>query len=341
VVTTLARAAVIVLAVAAALVPLPPWAVEALYSTRTYLAIQTAVTPLTNRVPFALLDVACLLLLAVGTARFLRGLRQRGFLRTVAGGLLPLATLASVVYLIFLAMWGLNYRRMPIEEKLGFDDDRVTREAVRKLGEQAVATLNATYDAAHAPARDGVSLEAAFAAAQQRLGAPRLAATGVPKWSLLGFYFRVAAIDGMTNPFFLEITINPDTLPFERPFVLAHEWGHLAGYADEAEASLVAWLTCMQGDALARYSGWFAVYEHVSVSLPRTERAALAALLAPGPRRDVDASVARYARSSPVVRTAARDVYDSYLRANRVDEGIASYMGIVRLIIGAGLAAGS
>ena len=32
----------------------------------------------------------------------------------------------------------------------------------------------------------------------------------------------------------------PDLLPFERPFVLAHEWAHLAGHADEAEASAVA-----------------------------------------------------------------------------------------------------
>ena len=53
----------------------------------------------------------------------------------------------------------------------------------------------------------------------------------------------------MTNPFFLEVIINPDLLPFEQPFVLAHEWAHLAGYADESEANFVAWLTCVQGDA--------------------------------------------------------------------------------------------
>jgi hypothetical protein len=30
-------------------------------------------------------------------------------------------------------------------------------------------------------------------------------------------------------------------------------------------------------------------------------------------------------------------LYDSYLRANRVDEGIASYTAVVRLILGAGI----
>ena len=53
----------------------------------------------------------------------------------------------------------------------------------------------------------------------------------------------------MTDPFFLEVIVNPDVLPIERPFVVAHEWAHLAGYADESEANFVAWLTCAHGDA--------------------------------------------------------------------------------------------
>jgi hypothetical protein len=34
------------------------------------------------------------------------------------------------------------------------------------------------------------------------------------------------------------------------------------------------------------------------------------------------------------VRRAARDVYDSYLKANRVELGIASYDAVVRLALG-------
>ena len=67
--------------------------------------------------------------------------------------------------------------------------------------------------------------------------------------------------------------------------------------------------------------------------LPRDERRAIAALAA-GPRDDLRAIAARYERSSPVVREAASDVYDGYLRANRVDEGIASYEAVLRLMLG-------
>ena len=51
----------------------------------------------------------------------------------------------------------------------------------------------------------------------------------------------------MTDPFFLETLLAPDLLDVERPFVIAHEWGHLAGYADESEANFIAWLACRRG----------------------------------------------------------------------------------------------
>ena len=64
--------------------------------------------------------------------------------------------------------------------------------------------------------------------------------TGRPKPTLLGGYFHKASIAGMTDPFFLETLLAPDLLDVERPFVIAHEWAHLAGYADESEANFVA-----------------------------------------------------------------------------------------------------
>ena len=49
----------------------------------------------------------------------------------------------------------------------------------------------------------------------------------------------------------------------ERPYVVAHEWGHIAGWARESEAGYVGWLTCMRGDDAARYSAWISLYLHL------------------------------------------------------------------------------
>jgi hypothetical protein len=65
-------------------------------------------------------------------------------------------------------------------------------------------------------------------------------------------YFKAAGVEGMTDPFFLETLVAGDLLPFERPFVIAHEWSHLAGFANEGEANFLGWLTCMKGSEDAR-----------------------------------------------------------------------------------------
>jgi hypothetical protein len=323
----------LLVAVIGAVAPLPPETVERIYSMRLYLDVQSVLTTASNQFPIALLDVAvgCLLIAALVMVR--SRVRLLGVRRAFIWNSVTAVKTAAAVYLLFLVLWGFNYRRVPLEQKLDYDRARLTREAAIAFANTAVAGINAGYAAAHASPPDMHALEASFGEAQGALGATSLAVTGVPKRSLLTFYFRRAAIDGMTDPLFLEIIVNPDVLEFERPFVIAHEWGHLAGYANEAEANFVAWMTCVRGDAPARYSGWLAAYQHTVSALPRPDRSGVNAL-DPGPMEDLRAISARYDRSSPVVRQAARGVYDEYLKANRVAEGIASYDAVVRLMVG-------
>src|SRR5439155_12744601 len=133
--------------------------------------------------------------------------------------------------------------------------------------------LNALYDGAHAangpPSADGVDprLAGAFARVQRELGADRAAVPGRPKHSLADFYFRGAAVDGMTDPYFLETLVARDLLSVEEPFVVAHEWSHLAGYADESEANFVGWLTCVRAGDDGAYSGWLFLYGEMTANV--------------------------------------------------------------------------
>ena len=56
--------------------------------------------------------------------------------------------------------------------------------------------------------------------------------------------------------------------------------------------------------------------------------------LADGPRADLRAIAARLREAVPAVRRSASRVYDRYLRANRVEAGIASYGLVVDLLLG-------
>jgi len=325
--------AVVVIALVCAVAPFPAETVERLYSTDWYLRVQAVLTTASNTIPIACLDIAVACLLIGAIELVISRTRLLGPKRAFKRNIVTAAAAAAWFYLLFLVLWGLNYRRVPLEQKLDYEQSRLTREAAIAFTNSAVAQVNAGYASAHATAFTREALASSFAEAQIALGAMRLAVPGVPKRSLLTYYFHRAAIDGMTDPYFLEIIVDPDVLEFERPFVIAHEWAHLAGYANEAEANFLAWLTCIRGNPPQQYSGWLAGYQHGLAAVPRRDRETIHPL-DEGPRQDLRAMAARYARSSPLVRRTAQGVYDEYLKANRISEGIASYDAVVRLMIG-------
>ena len=334
----------VALAIAAAVLPTPAAWIERIYSRQVYLVVQNALTRVSDSVGFAWLDVL-ILAAAVGLVvwwwRALRGARgERRALWRAAGRQLALTVaLAGALYLVFVLAWGLNYRRVPLQDQLDYEQARVAPAAVAALAGEAVARVNRLYQPAGS--RPWPELEAlparlapAFERVQRRLGAERTAVAGRPKATLLSIWFRRAGIDGMMNPFSLEVLVNDGLLPHERPFVLAHEWAHLAGYANESEASFVGWLTCLAGDDQSRYSGWMFLLRHLLVHLSPASRVEHWQALGAGPLEDYRAVSARIGQANPAVTRGARRVYDQFLRANRVEAGIASYGLVVDLVLG-------
>jgi hypothetical protein len=117
--------------------------------------------------------------------------------------------------------------------------------------------------------------------------------------------------------------------------VIAHEWAHLAGFATESEASFVAWLTCMHASESAKYSAWMQMYLETSGDLDDEMRSDLTRRLAALPREDLADLYRQYQRQVwPATRDAGREVYDRFLKANRVQQGIRSYDEVVRLVLG-------
>jgi hypothetical protein len=335
------KVATVVAAVLCAFMPLNPSLVEHWYSTGLYPRLQHVVTPISNVIPFAVFDVLTIggVLLVIGSlVRAVRQARRTRRFSLVLVTLGNIATGAAAAYLMFLLVWGFNYRRVPMTDRLVVDRAGPSADAVRALGEQAVRELNALHAAAHAvgdtPLWRDQAMRQAFDRAQGYLSDASPAVPGRLKATVYGPYFRWTSVDGMVNPFALEVMANPDLLPVERPFVAAHEWAHLAGYADESEANFVGWLTCLQGDERARYSGWMFLYWQLSGEVSAADRKLLAAALESGPRRDIDDIAERLRRGRwPLLQRSSWMVYDQYLKANRVEAGIRSYGLVVTLIL--------
>ena len=316
--------------------------VENAYGRGVYPMLQANLTTLSNQIPIALFDVALVVailgVIAIWVLTFKRAKKKR--LRAVGQALVSTLTVGAVIYLWFLTTWGLNYARQPLEARLPFDAARVTPAAVRALAEHAIVQANRTHAAGHAAGFPAVTampqpLITALQEVERELGRPRTTVMARPKYSLLTPFFRASSVSGMCDPFFLETLINPDLTGPERPYVLAHEWAHLSGYAPEDDASFVGLLAAMRAGPAAEYSAWLEIaFTAISQLQPVTQQLVMKEL-AEGPRRDQQAIYDRVMGARvEVVDKAAWTTYDRMLKSQGVEEGIHSYSRVIQLLIG-------
>ena len=312
--------------------PVPRPFVERFYSTFLYIHLQRVITSASNLVPFSLFDVLVIGIVAAWLIALAADIRRRK--RVIAKVLTRSMVWASVLYIAFVCVWGFNYRRVSLKDKLETDSRSVSQEGARSLAATSIERLNAIYAQAHPDSLD-LSLANGFDRAQRELGSVTLAILGRPKNTLLNPFFRWTGVSGMTDPFFLETLIDDSVLPIERPMVIAHEWGHLAGFADESEASFAGWLTCVHGSAADQYSAWLFVFEEMMPVVGDESRSELVRQLAPGPLEDLRAIAERRRRQvHPGASRISSLVYDRYLKANRIPSGMANYGEVAGLLLG-------
>ena len=330
------------LALGVMVIPWPEWLVEAAYSRGFYPRWQHLLTGLSNRSSVAIVDV-----LLVGLAaylvwllvRFVRRTRERGLGAASWELARRVVRTAALIGLIFLVNWGLNYRRRPLEQTIrGGSPVTVTTADIRALAE---ASIKGTHDTRPVDSNVDRSyssvaarLAGPFQLALKQLGMPMQSTVGRPKASLiLTPFYTKAGVTGMVNPFVLESIVHPGLLAFERPMTLAHEWAHLAGFADEADASAVGWLACTLGDPDLAYSAHLDVVLESASALPGPVWRELRTRLDPGVVEDIAALRKRLEKQEPVVRDAAFKVYDRYLKTNGVEDGVRSYSRMLRVLV--------
>ena len=252
------RVLIVVAAVMAAVVPLPPALVERYYSTLLYPSIQRTLTGLSNLTNVALLDALIAAALAVWVLLFLRDVMVRPG-RTARRPLVRLRVADR-------DGGGLFLPAVPRHLGVELPSPAAGPEARARRGIGLAAGRRGSRDdggGRDEPALPDRGRSRAGSRAQTRRSRwsghlrtlsgcwvrPRRPARGVRSTRWLNWYFRRAAIDGMTDPYFLE-TLVLDGAPAggtadrHRPRV-----GASGRYADEGEANFVGWLACLQGVA--------------------------------------------------------------------------------------------
>lgn len=320
------------------LVPSPVW-IERHYSNGYYPHIDGAIRGIFQPLPFSVGD-ALIIVLLVTLALWLfdttRDALRRRKPAVIVAALLRTAALLALVFIWFTVAWGYSYDRVPAASKIIVDNARTNEDSVAKFADRVVDELNANAEAAHGVtvptvSQMGTRLAPTFGAAIHRLGDDASFAAPPIKPTIFQLLMVASGSDGFMDPWTHELNVDATLSAYERPAVYAHEWAHLAGFADESEANLIAVLACTNSDdPLFRYSGWLLTWFNLPSNVHVThELSALAA-------GDVEAIRKRYARqTNPTVARAQRTAYNAYLHANRVKAGYASYEYFIRWLTGA------
>ena len=340
-----------------------PALVERLFAGGAGQALARAVAGLTGRVPFGLAEpvaVAVALWLLVPLVRAVRDVarRRRAAGPALVAELLRLVVTAGVGVAIFYAAWGLNYARLDLEVRLGWEglaapvaQAEATEELAKFAGDLVEAT-NAAYREATATPDLGVpsgadldlaaldrALDSGYVRAAALLGAePGFSAPrGPAKPVLASDLMSRLGVSGVYFPWTGEANYNRLVPRAQLPLVIAHEKAHQRGIASEDEANFVGYVaSALADDPYARYSGLLFAQRQLLFELQERDPERAEALLdrrLPGVQRDVDAAREFWARYEGPLREVQTRSNDTYLKLNGVEEGVASYDRSAELIL--------
>ena len=317
--------------------------IEVYYYRVFYRWILGVVVPMSDAVPFSvalvILVVVPLVFLGSWVVAWRRTPRVgrihwKGILWGAQWGALLVALCVSS----FVVLCGGVYRRLPIETRLGFDEATVSGEDAEFLLDALLEIVEANMDAP----RDRDRAVASIALAMEEAvgfweGVPyRLPyrAKSTPKGLLL-----LSGTAGIFSPFTMEAHVD-GALP-EASFVsvAGHELGHVAGSMVEAEATLLGYVGGLAAeDDFARYAVALDIYVDLASRLQRDTRDAAFARLPAVSVADLQASYAaveRYRLKLKIFERVAEQFYDTYLKAQGIEEGMANYSRGVVLFVSA------
>ncbi|MCW2119277.1 DUF3810 domain-containing protein [Flavobacterium sp. 7A] len=321
----------------------PEW-IENQYSNGLYLIIAKISRITFGHFPFSIGDCLYGVLIFFILKWFWR--KRKSWKTEWKNNLLTVISFLSVLYFIFHLLWGLNYYREPLFEKMNIsrdysDDDLLafTKKMIKKTNEiQYQITKND-------------SLKVIFPYSQETVFEKNLTSYEAlakkhsfftyknksTKKSLFSLPLTYMGFSGYLNPFTNEAQAN-DLIPiYNFPIVTAHETAHQLGYASESECNFIGFLATIKNKNLYfQYSGYSFALRYCLANLNSREGKTFKILLKtihPGILKNYQESEDFWMNYQSPIDTAFHAFYDQFLKANQQTDGIDSYSKFLNLLI--------
>ncbi|HOQ00872.1 MAG TPA: DUF3810 domain-containing protein [Acetivibrio clariflavus] len=329
-----------------------PDTIEKLYSMGLYRAIAAPLNFISGLVPFSLgelllvgfviLVILQLIRLAIQIFRMPSQIKKE-LLNFGAN----FVVFISLVYFCFVIFWGLNYQRLPFSQIAGLKVEPATVDELvavcENLLEQAKELRKYVSEndkgAMFLPAGKQDALKRAYKGYESAARIyPELGGNfSRPKGVFLSEIMSYLGLEGIYSIYTGEANVNISMPDSTFPFTTCHEMAHQRGFAREDEANYIAYIVCKNHpDIDFQYSGVLSALIYAGNALYRTDPdkySKLRSKYSEGMTRDLEAINSYWQNYETPVQDFSSSVNDTYLKANRQEDGVKSYGRMVDLLI--------
>jgi len=319
--------------------------IEQYYTGTVYPVIASVLRALTGWIPFSVGDVIyslCVIWLIIrlfktSHATIKRKVTKESFFRSFQRSIIIILW----IYVLFNALWGLNYNRLGIEYQLQLEPEKYSAEDLKGITQQLIAKVNDSrrqLDGQTYPSNKIIFREAkeAYDSTKRKYPFLNYKVESI-KSSLYGFFGNYLGFLGYYNPFTGEAQVNVTVPRFVIPFTTCHEMAHQLGYGDEDEANFAGYLAAKSSkENTFKYSVYYELFAYANRELFMRDSLAAKAnykLLDTLVKKDIlDYRKFLRAHQNPIEPFITL-LYGNYLKANNQPQGIETYDEVVSWLI--------
>ncbi|MCC0685747.1 DUF3810 domain-containing protein [Clostridioides sp. ZZV15-6383] len=271
--------------------------------------------------------------------------------------ILNILSIVSIVYFLFVVLWGINYNRIPLETTL-INKYNLENSTSIKSKQHSVKELTKLYKFLVAKAnearrhtlqdKDGVvksNTDYKSIINRAQLGYDNIldilpsvsGSYSKAKYVISSNLMCYTGITGIYFPFTGEANVNIAIPDLYIPCTVEHEMAHQRGFASEDEANFIAYITSIKhADIDFNYSGYILALNYTASALSKVDYDAyveISAGISDSVRRDLKNESEFWKKYEGKIDKISNEFNDSYLKANGIVEGTQSYGKMVDLLL--------
>lgn len=321
-----------------------PGLIERFYSGKLFPVFAIVGQTITTWIPFSVGDCLYFFLILFFLISFIQiiGPLLKKNLSLALVRVLRLLNIVLVLVICFYLFWGMNYFRLPLENRMGLNMEN--GETCELLEATALCIEKANFFREQLRDTDlHLSNEKIFLKAQNLISGNSTLQpyifTYLPtiKNPMTDFHVNHTGVAGYFNPFSQEAQVNTSMPLFSKPFTACHELGHQAGIGFEDEANLIGFILCAESkDPLFQYAAYYNATFMLLRQLAFQNKAVyfnMLKLINPIVLKDAKEEEAYWQQFDGMLTHASSKFYDEYLQLNNQPEGLKRYSRMTKLLI--------